>query len=73
MSHRSAYPSPIMPMDAHDLAFEAFRDRVKAERNLSLQLRSRPDPSSEKPRAGVHPDRQPLFIRRLMRVFWRLP
>lgn len=30
------------------------------------------DPEREKPRAGFHPDRQPLFIRRLMRVFWRV-
>ena len=63
---RSAYPTPIMPMDAHDRAFEA--------RHTSRLRNSRiADPERENLRAGVHPDRQPLFIRRLMRVFWRLP
>ena len=47
---RSAYPTPIMPMDAHDLAFEAFRDRVKAERNLSRTATPR-----EATQAGVCP------------------
>jgi hypothetical protein len=51
--YRSAYPAPILPMDAHDRAF--------AERHTS---RATAHPKErENLRAGVHPDRQPLFIR----------
>ena len=67
MTHRSAYPSPILPMDAHDRAFEA--------RHTSRLRNSRiADPEREKLRAGGNPDRrtQPLFIR-LFRSLWRMP